>query len=109
MNRDNGKWLLDVMELKQIYDKDDQEAILYAMIHEFNEMLIQLAHYKGFTNLYHIDCRGAAGLNSKGWFDELHLTSNKYERVSQTFIECIQSASKNKVFKVRKDLEFSLQ
>ena len=54
--------------MKGVTNKVDQEAVLYAMIYEFNEMLIQLAEFEGLPNLFHIDSRGYA--NEKDWFDE---------------------------------------
>ena len=105
---DTGKWMHDVMQIKRIYDPKDQQAIMYAMIYEFNEMLIQLANYKHFKNLYHIDCRGTA-LSIRDWFDELHLKSGKFRMVANTFNECIKGDSTQKVYKVRKDLSFTNQ
>ena len=59
---DTGHWLYEPLTTKGISKKYDQEAVMYAMIYEFNEMLIQLANFKGLPNLFHIDCRGFASL-----------------------------------------------
>lgn len=102
-----GKWLFDPMRMKRINETETQKAILYTMIYEFNEMLIQLARYKGFPNLYHIDCRGTAD-SQQDWFDEIHLKSKKYKMIAQTYTECIDAIPcKQKVFKVRKDKQYS--
>ncbi len=108
----SGEWLYDALVRKGIMKQEDREAILYAMIYEFNEMLIQLTQYKAFTRLYHIDCRGTAnGIDD--WFDELHLKSHKFKEVADTFKQTISKLVHNetpptqKVFKVRGDLQYS--
>ena len=109
---DTGKWLYDPLTRKRITDPEDQQAILYAMIYEFNEMLIQLACYEKFTNLFHIDCRGT-GEDFKDWFDEIHLNSKKYKEVANAYMECVDDQILNKrnankkVYKVRQDLHYS--
>ncbi|MCB0839303.1 MAG: hypothetical protein KDD99_21675 [Bacteroidetes bacterium] len=111
---DTGKWIHDALARKRIIDPEDQHAIMYTMIYEFNEMLIQLASYEKFTNLFHIDCRGT-GEDFNDWFDEIHLNSKKFHEVSGAFHECIDDqvingiAKGKKVYKVRKDLHFSSQ
>ncbi|MEL6672577.1 MAG: hypothetical protein AAFR61_10310 [Bacteroidota bacterium] len=84
----SGKWLYQPLMMKGITNPKDQEAIIYTMIYEFNEMLIQLAEYKAFRNLFHIDCRGV-GKKPEDWFDEIHLTSKRYADVAFTFFTCI--------------------
>lgn len=101
---DTGKWLFEPLALKGILDKEDQEAVLYVMIYEFNEMLIQLAEFKGMKNVFHIDCRGLA--KEDDWFDELHLKSNVYEKIAEVFKKCIEEnlrmegTGNRKVYKV---------
>ncbi|MBI5914280.1 MAG: SGNH/GDSL hydrolase family protein [Bacteroidetes bacterium] len=85
---DTGKWLYEALNMKGITKDEDQTAVMYAVIYEFNEMLIGLANYKNFKTLYHIDCRGVA--DEDDWFDELHLKSGKFKLISQTYKKCIR-------------------
>lgn len=73
--------------MKGITNPEDQKDIIYTMINEFNEMLIQLANFKQFPNLFHIDCRGTAK-KPEDWYDELHLKS--YESIASTYKMCIK-------------------
>lgn len=99
-----GKWLFEPLNQKGITNKEDQEAIVYAMIYEFNEMLVQLATFNGMPNLFHIDCRGVAKRDD--WYDELHLKSRAYEKVASVYKRCIienrgmKNPSANKVYRV---------
>ncbi|MBB4080542.1 hypothetical protein GGR28_003176 [Lewinella aquimaris] len=86
---DTGGWLFDPLKMKGIVKADVQEAIMYAMITEFNEMLQQLATFDGLPNLFHIDCRGVAR-NEDDWFDELHLQSETFEVISKTYKACME-------------------
>ncbi len=86
---DTGHWLYEPLNMKGITHPEDQEAILYTMITEFNEMLYQLATFKRLPNLYHIDCRGVAR-NDKDWFDELHLKSEGYQVIAKAIKDCIK-------------------
>ncbi|MEL6673333.1 MAG: hypothetical protein AAFR61_14110 [Bacteroidota bacterium] len=103
MNRklNSGKWLHDPMMLKGIFDEADQQAILYTMVYEINEMLISLAQYPPFKNLYHIDCRGVAR-GKQDWYDEIHLRSPKFKEVAELFYQCILAKNdhKQKVYRV---------
>lgn len=92
---DNGNWLSVPLQLKGITDQETKEAILYFMIFEFNEMLIQLASYSGFPNLYHIDMRHLANDEDRDWYDELHLTSKAYRRAGWLFEKCIDANNGN--------------
>lgn len=98
----NGDWLSVPLALKGITDEKTKEAILYFMIFEFNEMLIQLASYPGFDNLYHIDMRNLANPENGDWYDELHLNSEAYGRASRLFKKCIdaENGSKKKIYTV---------
>ncbi|MFK7920596.1 MAG: hypothetical protein AB8H47_01505 [Bacteroidia bacterium] len=89
----SGRWLHDPMVLKGIFDPEDQESIAYAMVWEFNEMLIMLSEH--FDNLYHIDCRGTAN-SEDDWFDEIHLKSHAFQKIADTFQTCIESGDKTK-------------
>ena len=66
-----------------------RSAILYTMITEFNEMLIQLANFHGLPNLYHIDCRGVAR-DEHDWFDELHLKSESFGVIANAYKACME-------------------
>lgn len=84
---DSGHWLYEPLNMKGITDAKDQDAVVYTMIYEYNEMLIQLAKFSGLPNLFHIDCRGYA--NEQDWFDELHLKSKSYEDITKVYKYCI--------------------
>ena len=86
---DTGGWLFDPLKMKGIVEKETQEAIMYAMITEFNEMLIQLARFDGLPNLFHIDCRGVAR-SENDWFDELHLKSEVFEVIAKAYKTCME-------------------
>jgi len=60
-------------------------------IDEVNERFRWLATYKEegsdvfkFPNLYHVDCRDVAG-GFNGWFDEIHLKSQKFKIVAEGY------------------------
>jgi hypothetical protein len=83
----SGKWLFTPLVMRGISDPEDQKAVIYFMIFEFNEMLIKLAKYDKFYNVFHIDCRGSVAEDE--WFDELHPVSGAFERISETYKKCI--------------------
>jgi len=83
----NGKWLKMPLLIKGITDQKAQEAIIYAMIFEFNEMLVNVTAGYKHKNVYHIDCRG---LNDKdSWYNELHPESRKFKKISAAYERCI--------------------
>ena len=82
----SGKWLFEALQMKGITDPEEQKAVVYACIYEFNEMLILLANY--FPNVYHVDNRGVAK-DQNGWYDELHLKSEFFQKVSEAYKQCI--------------------
>jgi len=84
---DTGRWLFEPLNMKGITNKDDQAAVVYTLIYEFNEMMVQLANFNGLKNLFHIDCRGFA--EEKDWFDELHLKSSAFKEITNVFKFCI--------------------
>lgn len=84
----NGKWLYDSLVLKGIDDPFDQQAVVYFMIYEFNEMLSRIAQFKHFPNVFHMDIRGFA--TEKDWFDELHLKSKPNRQISAVFKDVIE-------------------
>lgn len=81
----NGHWLKLPLQLKGIKDQEIQNAILYAMIFEFNEMMIEAI--SGYDNIYHIDCRGLN--NKKSWYNELHPESNIFHQIAKAYQYCI--------------------
>jgi hypothetical protein len=83
----SGKWLWLPLEQKRLND-DEKRAVIYAMITEFNELLISLAESPLFPHLYHVDCRGIA-TSEKDWYDEIHLTSQAFQRAASLFDVCI--------------------
>ncbi|MCI0450913.1 MAG: hypothetical protein L0Z51_00825 [Candidatus Latescibacteria bacterium] len=99
----SGKWLWIPLEQKRLSD-DEKQAVLYAMITEFNELLVSLAESPRFPRLYHVDCRGVAQ-SEKDWYDEIHLTSQAYRRAASLFETCIADAlgtsdRKKKIFTI---------
>ena len=97
----SGKWLWLPLEQKRL-DDNEKEAALYAMITEFNELMIALATSRKFPRLYHVDLRGTAR-SRKDWYDEIHLTSDAFRRAAGVFERCIANAvsekpSEQKVF-----------
>lgn len=89
----SGKWLWIPLEQKRLSDPE-KRAVLYAMITEFNELLVSLARSPRFPRLYHVDCRGIAR-SDKDWYDEIHLTSHAYKRAASLFEVCIKAALDN--------------
>ena len=88
----SGKWLWLPLEQKRL--KDDEKAnVVYAMITEFNELLVSLAQSPRFPHLYHVDCRGVA-TSPKDWYDEIHLSSKAFLRAASIFDACIAAALK---------------
>ena len=99
----SGKWLWLPLEQKRLND-DEKRAVVYAMITEFNELLVSLAESKNFPYLYHVDNRGIAR-SDKDWYDEIHLTSEAFKRSASLFDACIATAlsqpgGRKKVFTV---------
>lgn len=94
---DTGRWLFDALAGKGIVDPQDQKDVMYVLIYEFNEMLIQLVQFTEFKNVFHIDCRGVA--KEEDWYDELHLNSKKYKEVAETFKLCMRDFRKKQTTK----------
>lgn len=68
--------------------KENQKAILYTLVSEFNEMMIQLTTFNGMKNVFNIDWR-VVTRGEEDWFDELHLKSEGFEVVAKTYKACI--------------------
>ena len=66
----SGKWLWGPMEKKGLSDDLKQNA-LYAMVQEYNELLVGIVTSGLFDPIFHIDSRGLA--KPDDWFDEIHL------------------------------------
>lgn len=93
----NGQWLYYPLLNKGISDSEEQRCVIAAMIHEYNELLIDIG--KPLENVYHIDSRGA--LQDEEWADELHAYSKGFKRIAEAYSECINSDNQSqKVFKV---------
>lgn len=84
----SGQWLEAALRDAEIYDTQIMQQILRALVHIFNEMLIETG--AAFDHVYHVDSRGLA--TSADWFDEIHLKSNKYLRVANTYYTAIEAA-----------------
>ncbi|MEQ9439554.1 MAG: hypothetical protein RIG62_10930 [Cyclobacteriaceae bacterium] len=97
----NGHHFKEPMMIREINDNIDQRAISFAMIHLFNEMVINIVRDPIFgRGVTHIDCRGYA--RDKDWHDELHLKPRSIRRVAETYMEAITSNDPEKhVFLVR--------
>jgi hypothetical protein len=89
----SGKWLWLPLEQKRLTDNEKQAA-LYAMITEFNELMVTLATSQKFPRLFHVDLRGTAR-SSRDWYDEIHLTSQAFGRAAEVYERCIQYALAN--------------
>ncbi len=85
----NGKWLKYPMMLKGISDQKTQDAIAYAMIFEFNEMMVDFTNREEemYQTIHHIDCRGINDSNS--WYNELHPESHIFKMISQAYQDVI--------------------
>ncbi len=83
----SGKWLWMPLEQKRL-GPEQKRAVVYAMITEFNELLVSLANSPRFPHLYHVDCRGVAQ-SQKDWYDEIHLTSKAFKRAAGLFEVCL--------------------
>jgi hypothetical protein len=89
----NGRWLKAPLTVKGITEQYDQEAVMVAITFGYNELLVDLS--TRYKNMCHVDARGIAqSVNpqnpSKSWFDELHLKSDVYAKVSHRFADCIR-------------------
>ena len=87
---DSGNWLYTPLMVKGILNRDDQMAIMLAMIYEFGEMMSSFA--KIYKNIYHVDSRGFAQ-NPRDWFDELHLKSHKFHKIARAYETIIRNHS----------------
>lgn len=87
----HGEWLKTPLELRGIYNSEDQRKIVYAMIFLFNEMMIDVGRIftqmLGENRVFHIDSRGSVGAN--GWTDELHPLPKHFKETARAFINCI--------------------
>lgn len=77
-----GRWLFYPLMMRGITDKNLQRAIVMTFIYEYNQMFIELANE--YPHVYHVDCRGVAP-EYNDWYDELHLTSENFERVAYAY------------------------
>ncbi len=97
----NGKWLKTPLLLNGYKSQNERVSIVTAMIHFFNEMLIDVG--KEYDNVFHIDCRGFVDPEN-GWFDELHPKSRVFKKIARVFTKCIEADNPDKkVFTVFDD------
>lgn len=89
----NGIWLETPLLLRGYTNNKERIAVVYGMIHFFNEMLIEAG--SKYKNVYHIDIRGAVD-PEKGWFDELHPKSKEFGKIARVFRKCIESRDTDK-------------
>jgi hypothetical protein len=85
---DTGKWLIRPMRIKGIYEPEIQRKIIKALIFELNVMLYKIA-IEG-NNFYYVNALKSAKKRND-WFDELHLKSHAYKRVTMVFEQAISN------------------
>lgn len=91
-----GRWLYEPMMRLGITQAEDQQAILFVIIHEFNEMLINLLRISPCGCIhYHVDCRGVTKGKTDPWFDELHPKSKIFKKVADGFAKVIQEQKRS--------------
>ena len=83
----SGKWLWIPFAKKELDDAQMKNAA-YAMVLEFNELLVSIATSGRFGPMAHIDCRGLAE-SDEDWYDEIHLTSKAFKRVAKLYVLCM--------------------
>lgn len=94
-----SRWVFVPMQERRLDDENKRVAV-YAIVSEFNELMIDLAVNSGHPRLFHIDCRGMA--RDDDWYDEIHLTSEAFGRVTELFKKCIGSVRKHGPLKTKK-------
>jgi hypothetical protein len=97
----NGKWLKTPLVLNGYNNSKEQISIITGMIHNFNEMLIEVG--SDYKNVYHIDIRDFVD-PQKGWYNELHPKSKEFKKIAKVFEKCIETENPSKkVFKVKEE------
>ncbi|MEO1053702.1 MAG: hypothetical protein AAFX87_23905 [Bacteroidota bacterium] len=91
----SGQWLAEPMDivgipnkLKEQQDNELRMDIIRYMIDSFNEMFIEVTEH--FENVFHVDCRGLAK-DENDWFDEIHLRSKNFRKVSKVYSDIIHT------------------
>lgn len=85
----NGRWLKEALLLRNIHNANTQKAIMFSLIHLFNEMIVKISNAPNMKGkVFHLDGRNTA-TNKDDWFDELHLKSHVYERLAEKAIDII--------------------
>lgn len=84
----NGSWLKQPLEASGYSNPAEQAAIIYYMIDRFNKTLLTVT--KCAHNVYFIDCRNSINPR-KGWYNELHPTTQAFEEISKSFTYCIDN------------------
>ena len=93
------------MEKKGLTDREKKNA-LYAMLQEYNELLISIVKSGLFDPIFHIDSRGLAKRDD--WFDEIHLKSDSFKDVARLYYLCMHEFFKGKtsgVYSAEDDLK----
>ena len=85
----SGKWLWIPFEKKEL-NEERMNGAAYAMVFEFNELLMSIVNSDGVGPMAHIDSRGQAG-DDADWYDEIHLTSKAFERVAKLYVLCMRN------------------
>jgi hypothetical protein len=83
----SGTWLWVPLERKRLDDREKQDAA-YAMVMEFNELLVSLVSSGRLGRVAHVDARGLASPSE--WYDEIHLTSAAFGRVARLYALAIR-------------------
>ena len=104
----NGHWLKTPFEKAGIYDQHTQEAVIMAMIFDFNEMLVEIG--KEYKNIYHVDVRGFTHYlelhdhKKPGayWYDEMHPINRIFAEIAKVYLAIInnQISKDQRVFNV---------
>ena len=89
----HGSWLKTPLQLRSVLDPTVQQAIVYAMMYLFNEMMIEMGTIFSIDKnlpdrVFHIDSRGSVGTN--GWTDELHPLPQHFIKIGEVFTNCIK-------------------
>lgn len=105
---DTGKWLYTPMMIKGILDEATQQAIMFAMIYEFNEMLIGFTRNPDpkFSKIYHVDSRGLTK-DQGDWYDELHLKAHNFKKVAKAYEHIIRNHERMGDQRVVRSRDFS--
>ncbi|MFC1662284.1 hypothetical protein ACFL3S_12675 [Gemmatimonadota bacterium] len=83
----SGNWLWVPFEQKKLTDDQKRDAV-YAMVTEFNQLLLSIVGSGHFDPIFHIDSRGLA--RPEDWYDEIHLMSGSFKKVASLYVLAFQ-------------------